>query len=42
MRKSLGDKRKQLSDAQITSHITELYVDALAVAADPEHPTTAR
>ena len=37
MRKSLGDKRKQISDAQI-KHITELYVDALAVAADAEHP----
>jgi len=37
MRKSLGDKRKQVSDAQI-KHITELYVDALAVAADAGHP----
>jgi type I restriction enzyme M protein len=37
MRKSLGDKRKQVSDAQI-KHITELYVDAVAVASDPEHP----
>ena len=37
MRKSLGDKRKQVSDAQI-KHITELYVDAVAVAADPGHP----
>jgi type I restriction enzyme M protein len=37
MRKSLGDKRKQISDAQI-KHITELYVDAVAVAADPGHP----
>ena len=36
MRKSLGDKRKQISDAQI-AHITELYVDALAVAADTGH-----
>ena len=34
MRRSLGDKRKQISDAQI-KYITELYVDALAVAADP-------
>src|SRR6266487_352670 len=33
MRKSLGDKRKQISKAQIR-HITELYLDALAVAAD--------
>jgi type I restriction enzyme M protein len=37
MRKSLGDKRKQISDAQI-AHITELYVDALMVAADAGHP----
>ena len=37
MRKSLGDKRKQISDAQIR-HITELYIDALAVVADPWHP----
>ena len=29
MRKSLGDKRKQISDEQIT-HITRLYADALA------------
>src|SRR6185437_9767273 len=35
--KSLGDKRKQVGDAQI-KHITQLYVDAAAVAADPEHP----
>ncbi|WP_131745841.1 class I SAM-dependent DNA methyltransferase [Frankia sp. Cppng1_Ct_nod] len=37
IRKSLGDKRKQISDAQI-GHITELYVDALTVAADTGHP----
>ena len=37
MRKSLGDKRKEISDAQI-KHITELYVDALEVAADAGHP----
>jgi type I restriction enzyme M protein len=37
MRKSLGDKRKQISDPQI-KHITELYVDAAHVAADAEHP----
>ena len=36
MRKSLGDKRKQINDAQIRS-ITELYVDALAVADDAGH-----
>jgi type I restriction enzyme M protein len=37
MRKSLGDKRKQISDPQI-EHITELYAHALAVAADADHP----
>ena len=37
MRKSLGDKRKQISEDQI-KHITELYMNALAVAADEEHP----
>jgi type I restriction enzyme M protein len=37
MRKSLGDKRKYLTDEQITE-ITQLYGEALHVAADPEHP----
>ncbi|MEV6492471.1 N-6 DNA methylase, partial [Actinoplanes sp. NPDC051633] len=37
MRKSLGDKRKMLTDDHITE-LTKLYVDALAVADDPEHP----
>jgi type I restriction enzyme M protein len=37
MRKSLGDKRKLISEEQI-KHITELYVDAFAIAADAEHP----
>ncbi|MFD5825845.1 SAM-dependent DNA methyltransferase, partial [Lentzea sp. NPDC060358] len=41
MRKSLGDKRKRISDAQI-AYITELYVDALAVVEDPEHPNHAK
>jgi len=41
MPKSFGDKRKQISDAQI-KHITELYVDALVVAADAEHPDHGR
>ena len=36
MRKSLGDKRKQISDHQI-AHITGLYVDAVQVAADADH-----
>ena len=37
MRKSLGDKRKQLSGDQI-QEITRLYGDALDVADDTEHP----
>lgn len=37
MRKSLGDKRKQISDAQI-KHITALYKKAVDVAADAGHP----
>jgi type I restriction enzyme M protein len=41
MRKSLGDKRKVISDAQ-RDHITELYVHALAVAADAGHPDHAK
>jgi type I restriction enzyme M protein len=36
MRKSLGDKRKQISGDHI-EHITKVYDDALAIAADPEH-----
>jgi type I restriction enzyme M protein len=36
MRKSLGDKRKELSDKHIRD-ITLLYAEALQVAADPEH-----
>ncbi len=41
MRKSLGDKRKEISEAQI-GHVTNLYVNALAVAADPGHPDHAK
>ena len=41
MRKSLGDKRKQINDDQI-EHITAVYGEALAVAADPEHPDHGR
>ena len=37
IRKSLGDKRKQISADQIR-HITELYMNALSVAADKGHP----
>ncbi|MEV7550577.1 class I SAM-dependent DNA methyltransferase [Amycolatopsis sp. NPDC089917] len=36
MRKSFGDKRKEINDSQI-AHITKLYVNAVAVAADAEH-----
>ena len=41
MRKSLGDKRKQISDDQI-AHITKLYGDAVTVAADADHPDHAK
>lgn len=41
MRKSLGDKRKVISPEQIT-HITKLYVDAVDVAADANHPDHAK
>ena len=41
MRKSLGDKRKQISDEQI-AHITTLYGRAATVAADPEDPDHAK
>jgi type I restriction enzyme M protein len=41
MRKSLGDKRKQISDAQI-DHITQLYTKAVDVAADAGHPDHAK
>ncbi|CAM5305162.1 DNA methyltransferase [Streptomyces badius] len=37
MRKSFGDKRKQINEEQI-KHITELYVDALNGAVDDNHP----
>jgi type I restriction enzyme M protein len=41
MRKSLGDKRKQISKDQI-KHITELYVNAVAVEGDEGHPDHAK
>ncbi|MFD7411495.1 N-6 DNA methylase, partial [Kitasatospora purpeofusca] len=41
MRKSFGDKRKQINDEQI-KHITELYVDVLKGAVDENHPDHAR
>jgi type I restriction enzyme M protein len=37
MRKSLGDKRKLIDDAQI-KELTEIYGEALKIAADEEHP----
>ncbi|WP_444960343.1 type I restriction-modification system subunit M [Nocardiopsis sp. M1B1] len=37
MRKSLGNKRKQFTDEQITE-LRDLYANALSVAADSEHP----
>ncbi len=37
MRKSLGDKRKELSEQHIRE-ITRLYGEALQAARDPEHP----
>lgn len=41
MRKSLGDKRKRISDDQI-ENITKVYADALAVAIDEKHPAHGR
>jgi type I restriction enzyme M protein len=41
MRKSLGDKRKLISDDQIR-HTTETYMNAVAVAADEDHPDHAK
>jgi type I restriction enzyme M protein len=41
MRKSLGDKRKNISEAQI-GYVTNLYMNALAVAADPGHQDHAK
>ena len=37
MRKSLGDKRKEISEDQI-KHVTELYINGLAVAKNASHP----
>jgi type I restriction enzyme M protein len=41
MRKSLGDKRKEISDDQI-ERITEIYKNAYDIAADPGHPDHAK
>ena len=41
MRKSLGDKRKRISDEQI-AHISKVYGRALIAAGDPEHPDHGR
>jgi type I restriction enzyme M protein len=41
MRKSLGDKRKELGPQHITD-ITRLYAEAVQAAADPDHPHHAK
>ncbi|GAA2723963.1 class I SAM-dependent DNA methyltransferase [Actinocorallia aurantiaca] len=41
MRKSLGEKRKQISETQ-REHIKKVYRDALDIAADPDHPDHAK
>ncbi|MEU0718869.1 class I SAM-dependent DNA methyltransferase [Streptomyces lavendulocolor] len=41
MRKSLGDKRKELGKQHI-KEVTQLYAEAIQVAADPEHPLYAK
>ncbi|SBT40661.1 type I restriction-modification system subunit M [Micromonospora auratinigra] len=41
MRKSLGDKRKMLTDEHIAD-LTRAYVEALSIADDPEHPQHAK
>ena len=41
MRKSIGDKRKEISGPQI-EHISRLYADALTVSADADHPDHAK
>ncbi|MDP9792957.1 type I restriction enzyme M protein [Catenuloplanes nepalensis] len=41
MRKSLGDKRKMINDDQL-AHITQIYGDALRIAATADHPDHAK
>ncbi|MEU9828525.1 type I restriction-modification system subunit M [Micromonospora chersina] len=41
MRKSLGDKRKMLTDEHI-AELTKTYVEALSIANDSEHPQHAK
>ncbi|MFF9054591.1 N-6 DNA methylase [Streptomyces erythrochromogenes] len=41
MRKSLGDKRKELGEQHIAD-VTRLYAEATQVAGDPEHPLHAK
>ncbi|SCF19256.1 type I restriction enzyme M protein [Micromonospora purpureochromogenes] len=41
MRKSLGDKRKMLTDEHITE-LTRAYVDAASIMDDPDHPQQAK
>ncbi len=41
IRKSLGEKRKEISKAQ-RAHICAIYRDAFSIAADPDHPDHAK
>jgi type I restriction enzyme M protein len=41
MRKSLGEKRKEISESQI-AFVSRLYADAVDVAGDPGHPDHSR
>ena len=41
MRKSKGDKRKEIGEEQI-NYVTKVYVDALRIATDPKHPDRGR
>ncbi|MGW3859343.1 type I restriction-modification system subunit M [Micromonospora arida] len=41
MRKSLGDKRKMITDEHI-AELTRMYVSALSIVDDPEHPQHAK
>ncbi|WP_233219592.1 class I SAM-dependent DNA methyltransferase [Micromonospora sp. RP3T] len=41
MRKGLGEKRKQIDEEQI-AELTKVYVEALSIADDPEHPQHAK
>ena len=41
MRKSKGDKRKEIGEERI-NYVTKVYVDALRIATDPKHPDRGR